>query len=111
MKLLRLKITDPKGFRSLQAGFEYHFRSEWDLQEEKGFAPFVCAGPNGSGKSNLLEVLAAIFYHLAQVSQPRTSSMRKMLCEIDLEKAQGYPGRYLEHFSKLRSCNSLRIMP
>jgi len=25
--------------------------------------------------------------------------MRKMLCEIDLEKAQGYPGRYLEHFS------------
>lgn len=64
MKLLRLKITDPKGFRSLQAGFEYRFRSEWDLQEEKSFAPFVCAGPNGSGKSNLLEVLAAIFYHL-----------------------------------------------
>ena len=50
-------------------------------------------------------------FDLAQVSQPRTSSMRKMLCEIDLEKAQGYPGRYLEHFSKLRSCNSLRIMP
>ena len=64
MKLLRIKITDPKGFRSLQAGFEYRFRSEWDLQEEQGFAPFVCAGPNGSGKSNLLEVLAAIFYHL-----------------------------------------------
>lgn len=64
MKLLRLKITDPKGFRSLQAGFEHRFRSEWDLQEEQGFAPFVCAGPNGSGKSNLLEVLAAIFYHL-----------------------------------------------
>lgn len=64
MKLLRLKITDPKGFRSLQAGFEYRFRSEWDLQEEQGFAPFVCAGPNGSGKSNLLEALAAIFYHL-----------------------------------------------
>jgi restriction system-associated AAA family ATPase len=64
MKLLRLKITDPKGFRSLQAGFEYTFRNEWDLQEEQGFAPFVCAGPNGSGKSNLLEVLAAIFYHM-----------------------------------------------
>lgn len=64
MKLLRLKITDPKGFRSLQPGFEHHFRSEWDLQEEQGFAPFVCAGPNGSGKSNLLEVLAAIYYHL-----------------------------------------------
>jgi restriction system-associated AAA family ATPase len=64
MKLLRLKITDPKGFRSLQAGFEYSFRSEWTLQEEQGFAPFICAGPNGSGKSNLLEALAAIFYHL-----------------------------------------------
>lgn len=64
MKLLRLKITDPKGFRSLQFDFEHHFRTEWDLQEEHSFAPFVCAGPNGSGKSNLLEVLAAIFYHL-----------------------------------------------
>lgn len=64
MRLLRLKITDPKGFRSLQSGFEYLFRSEWDLQEEQGFAPFVCAGRNGSGKSNLLEVLAAIFYHM-----------------------------------------------
>ncbi|MGP0594670.1 restriction system-associated AAA family ATPase [Nitrospira sp. T9] len=64
MRLVCLKISDPKGFRSLQAGFEYYFRSEWDLQEEQGFAPFVCAGPNGSGKSNLLEALAAIFYHL-----------------------------------------------
>ena len=64
MKLIRLKITDPKGFRCLQAGFEHCFRSEWDLQEEQGFAPFVCAGPNGSGKSNLLEALAAIFYHM-----------------------------------------------
>ncbi|CAH8190843.1 ABC transporter [Vibrio aestuarianus] len=73
MKLVRLKVTDPKGFRSLQEGFEYVFRSEWTLQDEssdqpqfseKGFAPFVCAGPNGSGKSNLLEALAAIFYHL-----------------------------------------------
>lgn len=64
MKLLRLKITDPRGFRSLQPGFEYIFRTEINLQDEKGFAPFICAGPNGSGKSNLLEALAAIFYHL-----------------------------------------------
>ncbi len=64
MKLLRLKITDPKGFRCLQPGFEHYFRSEWNLQEEQGFAPFVCAGPNGSGKSNMLEALAAIFYHM-----------------------------------------------
>ncbi len=68
MKLLRLKITDPKGFRSLQAGFEHYFRTPWSIDNElrggEGFAPFVCAGPNGSGKSNLLEVLAAIFYHM-----------------------------------------------
>ncbi|WP_417528380.1 restriction system-associated AAA family ATPase [Marinomonas shanghaiensis] len=68
MKLLRIKITDPKGFRSQPCGFEHHFRTEWTLQEElvsdEGFAPFVCAGPNGSGKSNLLEVLGAIFYHM-----------------------------------------------
>lgn len=38
MKLLRLKITDPKGFRSLQSGFEYFFRTSWELQEDKGFA-------------------------------------------------------------------------
>src|SRR5450830_995633 len=68
MKLLRLKITDPAGFRSLPVGFEHHFRSESSLQDElanpEGFAPFVCAGPNGSGKSNLLEGLAAIFFQL-----------------------------------------------
>jgi len=72
MKLLRLKITDPKGFRSLQAGFEHHFRTEWSLQEEQGFAPFVCAGPNGSGKSNLLEVLAAIFFQLEMLRVRRS---------------------------------------
>jgi restriction system-associated AAA family ATPase len=68
MKLLRLKITDPAGFRSLPCGFEHRFRSEWSLHDElaqpEGFAPFVCVGPNGSGKSNLLEALAAIFFQL-----------------------------------------------
>ncbi len=39
------------------------------------------------------------------------SIMRKNLYEIDLKNAPGYPGRYLEHFSKLRSCNSLRFGP
>lgn len=68
MKLISLKITDPDGFRSLQPGFEYHFRKEWQWKEERDttqdFAPFVCAGPNGCGKSNLLEVISAIFYQL-----------------------------------------------
>ncbi len=82
MKLLRLKITDPKGFRSLPCGFEHHFRSEWALQDElsrpAGFAPFVCAGPNGSGKSNLLEALAAIFYQL-EVLRVRRSFLPEAL--------------------------------
>ncbi|MCA9126163.1 MAG: restriction system-associated AAA family ATPase [Planctomycetales bacterium] len=68
MKLIRLKLTDDQPFRSLQPGFEYHFRSDWELDEElnskEGVSPFVCAGRNGSGKSNLLELLAAIFFQL-----------------------------------------------
>ncbi len=64
MKLLRLKITDPAGFRSLQAGFEVHFLREWNYTEAGEFNPYILAGPNGSGKSNVLEVLAAIFFHV-----------------------------------------------
>jgi restriction system-associated AAA family ATPase len=64
MKLIRLKITDHSGFRSLQPNFEYAFRSDWQRQDEQGFSPFVCAGRNGSGKSNLLEALAAIFFNI-----------------------------------------------
>ena len=88
MKLLRLKITDPQGFRSLPCGFEHHFRTEWTLQEElaqpEGFAPFVCAGPNGSGKSNLLEVLAAIFFQL-EVLRVRRSFLPEVLQSEDLD--------------------------
>jgi restriction system-associated AAA family ATPase len=88
MKLLRLKITDPAGFRSLPCGFEHLFRTEWTLQEElaqpEGFAPFVCAGPNGSGKSNLLEVLAAIFYQL-EVLRVRRSFLPEVLQSEDLD--------------------------
>jgi len=68
VKLIRLKLTDSKPFRSLQPGFEYRFRTEWEIEEElksdDGISPFVCAGKNGSGKSNLLELLAAIFFQL-----------------------------------------------
>lgn len=62
MKLLRFKITDK--FRALQAGFEVHFLREWDYGKAAEFNPYVLAGPNGSGKSNILEALAAIFYHV-----------------------------------------------
>ena len=86
MKLLRLRITDPAGFRSLPCGFEHHFRTEWSLQDEPaqpdGFAPFVCAGPNGSGKSNLLEALAAIFFQL-EVLRVRRSFLPEVLQNTD----------------------------
>ncbi len=64
MRLLRLKINDPKGFRTLQQGFEVHFLQEWDYVKVGEFNPYILAGPNGSGKSNILEALAAIFYHI-----------------------------------------------
>ncbi len=86
MKLLRLKISDPSGFRSLPCGFEHYFRTEWDLQEElnqhEGFAPFVCAGPNGSGKSNLLEALAAIFFQLEILRVRRSFCLR--YCKVPI---------------------------
>jgi restriction system-associated AAA family ATPase len=88
MKLLRLKITDPSGFRSLPCGFEHHFRTEWGLQNElaqaNDFAPFVCAGPNGSGKSNLLEALAAIFFQL-EVLRVRRSFLPEALQDEALD--------------------------
>ena len=86
MKLLRLRITDPAGFRSLPCGFEHHFRTEWSLQDElaqpDGFAHFVCAGPNGSGKSNLLEALAAIFFQL-EILRVRRSFLPDVLQNAD----------------------------
>jgi len=62
MKLLRLKLDVP--FRSLAAGFEVHFLREWDQARCFEFHPYCLAGRNGSGKSNVLEALAAIFYHI-----------------------------------------------
>jgi len=62
MKLLRLKLGVP--FRSLPAGFEVHFLREWDRDRFDEFHAYCLAGRNGSGKSNVLEALAAIFFHL-----------------------------------------------
>jgi restriction system-associated AAA family ATPase len=62
MKLLRLKLNVP--FRSLAAGFEVYFLRELDYRRCFEFHPFCLAGRNGSGKSNVLEALAAIFYHM-----------------------------------------------
>lgn len=62
MKLLRLKLG--VDFRSLAAGFEVHFLRKWDHVRCFEFHPYCLAGRNGSGKSNVLEALAAIFYHI-----------------------------------------------
>ncbi|MFA0963950.1 restriction system-associated AAA family ATPase [Roseivirga sp. BDSF3-8] len=62
MKLLRLKLHTP--FRSLQQGFEVHFLRDFDEAGMWAFSPWCLAGRNGSGKSNIMEALAAIFYHL-----------------------------------------------
>lgn len=64
MKLLRFKVNTPKGFRSLQKGFEIYFLRDFDYQYAHYFNPNILAGRNGSGKSNILEALANIFYHL-----------------------------------------------
>jgi restriction system-associated AAA family ATPase len=69
MKLLKLEIGDlpkEKQFRSLHAGFkvEFHSLSLKGTDAMYVFSPFCFAGLNGSGKSNVLEALAAIFYHL-----------------------------------------------
>ena len=111
MKLLRLKITDPDGFRSLPCGFEHHFRTEWSLQEElaqpEGFVPFVCAGPNGSGKSNLLEALAAIFFQLEVQRVRRNFLPDTFQYDPDdnpegIQEHEGHPNAYeLEYLIKL----------
>jgi len=62
MKLLRLKLNSD--FRSLQAGFEVHFLRDFEKGKVYDFTPYCLAGKNGSGKSNILEALAAIFYHI-----------------------------------------------
>lgn len=64
MKLLSLEIGEK--FRSLHAGFsmDFHSLTEKSMNEMPKFQPFCFAGLNGTGKSNVLEALAAIFYHL-----------------------------------------------
>ena len=62
MKLLRLKLNSD--FRSLQAGFGVHFLRDFEKGKAYDFTPYCLAGKNGSGKSNILEALAAIFYHI-----------------------------------------------
>lgn len=62
MKLLKLTLYD--SFRSLPANFSISFLPDNTSADKLTFSPYCLVGPNGSGKSNVLEVLAAIFYHI-----------------------------------------------
>lgn len=67
MKLLRLNLKSD--FRSLividkEKGFEVNFLRDIDNSKKWDFMPYCLVGRNGSGKSNILEALAAIFYHI-----------------------------------------------
>ena len=62
MKLIRLQLNTP--FRSLSEGFTINFLHEKDKSKAYDFNPWCMAGRNGAGKSNILEAVAAIFYHL-----------------------------------------------
>lgn len=78
MKLLSLEIGEQ--FRSLHPGFQIHFHKLNDkgVDSMLEFQPFCFAGLNGSGKSNVLEALAAIFYHLEMcVAKYRPDSFDK----------------------------------
>lgn len=66
MKLLNLHIES--GFRSLQPGFKIEFTRLREGQNLYEFAPYCFVGPNGSGKSNVLEAIAAIFYHVELIN-------------------------------------------
>lgn len=78
MKLLSLEIGEQ--FRSLHPGFkvDFHQLTDKGVQSMLEFQPFCFAGLNGSGKSNVLEALAAIFYHLEMcVAKYRPDSFEK----------------------------------
>lgn len=64
MRLIRLKINQTNGFRSLKKGFEIYFLRDFHFNDATEFNPYILAGTNGSGKSNVLEALAEIFFHL-----------------------------------------------
>jgi restriction system-associated AAA family ATPase len=51
-------------FRSLPAGFNIRFQRSDQHDRALDFSPICLSGRNGSGKSNVLEALAAIFFHL-----------------------------------------------
>lgn len=91
MKLLRLKLND--AFRSLPKDFVVDFLRERDHEQYDVFNPYCLAGLNGSGKSNILEALAAIFYHIETIHL----SNRPADFEPNAKtKKQGFGARFCE---------------
>jgi restriction system-associated AAA family ATPase len=117
MKLLKLEIGDlpkEKQFRSLHAGFkvEFHSLDNKGIKAMESFSPFCFAGLNGSGKSNVLEALAAIFYHLESCVakfKPKTfaTHFRPNECNPDAFTLEYLIGQHnskpytLEYFDKI----------
>ena len=67
---------------------DFHSLSEDSLNDMPKFQPFCFAGLNGSGKSNVLEAIAAIFYHLEMCVakfQPKSFEkyFRREKCSLD----------------------------
>lgn len=98
MKLIRLKIKNKKGFRSLKKNFEIHFQEEDNFNFK--FNPYVLAGRNGSGKSNVLEALAEIFYHLDGIYLDYTPNYFQEIFDPKKSRVNAYE---LEYFTKIDS--------
>ena len=105
MKLLNLEIGDlgkdssgkDKTFRSLHSGFKVNFHRLTDkgVDAMLEFQPFCFAGLNGSGKSNVLEAIAAIFYHLEMcVAKYRPESFEEHF-ERHISSIAAFELRYL----------------
>ncbi len=61
MKINRIIVNNPKGFRGLPDQFEITFKNVFNRNE---IDPVCLAGLNGSGKSNVLELISEIFFYL-----------------------------------------------
>jgi restriction system-associated AAA family ATPase len=100
MKLVRLKLNEP--FRSLPEGFDLHFLREWDFERALEFNPYCLVGRNGSGKSNVLEALAAIFFHIECIylaTRPDGFEFDRITSPYGFQAEVGIPDAYeLEYF-------------
>lgn len=111
MKLIRLKLNEK--FRSLQAGFEIQFQGQNDYDQAMEFNPYCLVGRNGSGKSNLLEALAAIFYHIECIYlnyRPEDFDYDEKINPNGYNSDSSFPDSYeLEYFYPIRSINVIGV--